>query len=141
MSISRDVIFDEDVKQQHTPVTSESVPIPGTDSDELPATVKEEAVAAKEEAAPAPEVVAKGAAEEERQETAVAATEHRYVRDHHLNAVSKAGSAKELWDLFKSTYMAKSNTRFKTLLHNLLKQASNWIDRTYKVLVTTRLDC
>ncbi len=43
----------------------------------------------------------------------------RYVRDHHLNAVSKAGSAKVLWDHFESTYKAKSNTRLMTLLQNL----------------------
>ena len=66
MSISRDVIFDEDIRQKHTPVTSESVPIP--DSDELPAAVKEEA-------ALAPKVEAEEVAEEEAQETAAAATE------------------------------------------------------------------
>ncbi|DBA77971.1 hypothetical protein WJX77_011272 [Trebouxia sp. C0004] len=86
MSISRDIIFDEDVKQQHTPVTSELVPIPDSDSDELPAAVKEEAVAAKEEAASVPEVVAKGAAEEEGHETAVATTEHRYPQRENRQA-------------------------------------------------------
>ena len=68
MSISRDVIFDEDIRQKHTPVTSESVPTPDSDSDELPAAVKEEA-------APAPKVEAEEVAEEEAQETAAAATE------------------------------------------------------------------
>ncbi|DBA92951.1 TPA: hypothetical protein ACH3X2_14242 [Trebouxia sp. C0005] len=39
MSISKDVTFDEDVKQQHTPITSEAVPVPQSESDELPTTV------------------------------------------------------------------------------------------------------
>ena len=43
----------------------------------------------------------------------------RYVRDHHLNAVSNAGSAKELWDHFKATYQAKSSSRLMTLLQSL----------------------
>ena len=80
MSISRDVIFDEDIRQKHTPVTSESVPIPDSDSDsdELPAAVKEEA-------APAPKVEAEEVAEEEAQETAAAATELEHRCPQHEN--------------------------------------------------------
>ena len=35
------------------------------------------------------------------------------------HAVSKAGSAKEVWDHFDSTYKANSNTRLFMLLQNL----------------------
>ena len=76
------------IKQQHTPGTSEPCPIPDSDSDsdELPAAVKEEAAAVKEEAAAAPEVVAKEAAVEEGQETAAAATKHWYPQRENKQA-------------------------------------------------------
>ena len=77
MSITRDVIFDEAIKQEHAANTT-YIPYHDSESD-----ADDPAAAVKEEADTAAEVVAKEAVEEEGQETAAAAPEHRY--PHHEN--------------------------------------------------------
>ena len=72
MSITRDVIFDEAIKQGHA---ANSVPYHDSDSE---SDADDPAAAVKEEADTAAEVVAKEAVEEEGQETTAAAPEHRY---------------------------------------------------------------
>ena len=79
ISISMDVIFDEDIKHEGTTVISRHIPIQDSDSDEPAVEMESAAAAVKEEVAEAAAevVAAKEAAEEEDQEAAAAATEQR----------------------------------------------------------------
>ena len=74
MSITRDVIFDEAIKQGHA---ANSVPYHDSESE---SDADDPAAAVKEEADTAAEVVAKEAVEEEGQETTAAAPEHRFIQ-------------------------------------------------------------